>query len=401
MDERVVISGLGAVTPLGADVAETWAALLRGRPEAFRPIRRFETRDMTFTTGGEISMFTPHPEDVAVVGAEDRATLLMMTATREAMVQARWIRREGTSSRLGVVLSTNFGSVEMAEAWLGGEPSPGRPDSRFEGLAFQRAADHVAHLWGAEGPVMNLSLSCASGTAAIGIAVAWIRAGLADAVLAGGYDALSRFAWLGLSALRTMSRTAVRPFDRRRDGTIFSEGSGALVVERETTARQRGAPLLAVVAGYGLNNNAFHMTAPAREGAGTAAVMRQALADAGLPPEAVDHINAHGTGTPPNDVTETQAIKAVFGAHAARIPITSIKGTVGHLMGAAGSVEAIASILTLREGMIPPVANLEEPDPECDLDYVRGEPRRGAFRTVLSNSAGIGGCNAAVIVRQP
>jgi 3-oxoacyl-[acyl-carrier-protein] synthase II len=219
--------------------------------------------------------------------------------------------------------------------------------------------------------------------------------------LTGGYDALSRFAWSGLSVLRTMTRDAVRPFDRNRDGTIFSEGAGALVVEEYGHAVGRGARIHAEVAGFGLNNNAFHMTAPAKEGAGSADVMRMALADAGMAPEEIDHINAHGTGTKPNDVTETQAIKAVFGGHASRMPVTSIKSTIGHMMGAAGSVEAIASILTMRDGVIPPTTNYVEPDPECDLDYVVNVKRTAGVRAVLSNSAGIGGCNAAVIFRKP
>jgi len=195
-----------------------------------------------------------------------------------------------------------------------------------------------------------------------------------------------------------MTKDAVRPFDRHRDGTIFSEGAGALVVEELSHARRRKAPIHAIVRGYACNNNAFHLTAPAKEGAGSAAVMRLALEDADLPPEAVDHINAHGTGTKPNDVTETQAIKTVFGPHAYRIPVTSIKSMTGHMMGAAGSVEAIASVLTLRDGIIPPTINFRERDPDCDLDYVVNTARRCPVTTVLSNSAGIGGCNAAVIL---
>jgi 3-oxoacyl-(acyl-carrier-protein) synthase len=219
-------------------------------------------------------------------------------------------------------------------------------------------------------------------------------------VLTGGYDALSRFAWSGLSALRTMSRDAVRPFDLKRDGTIFSEGAAALLLEDAEAARRRGARVYAEVAGYGANNNAFHMTAPAREGAGSAAVMRMALADAGMTPEAIDHVNAHGTGTKPNDVTETQAIKAVFGAHAREMPITSIKSSIGHMLGAAGSIEAVASILSLRDGVIPPTTNVRDADPECDLPCVTNVKRSLPLRSVLSNSAGIGGCNAAVIFRR-
>ena len=196
-----------------------------------------------------------------------------------------------------------------------------------------------------------------------------------------------------------MTKDVVRPFDKNRAGTLFSEGAGALLLETEESARARGARIYAEVAGAGVNNNAFHMTAPSKEGAGSAAVMRAALADAGLRPEEVDHINAHGTGTKPNDVTETQAIKAVFGPHAYAMPITSIKSSAGHLMGAAGSIEAIASILSIRDGTIPPTTNYRDPDPECDLPLVANVKKEAAVRCVLSNSAGIGGCNAAVIFR--
>jgi 3-oxoacyl-[acyl-carrier-protein] synthase II len=216
-------------------------------------------------------------------------------------------------------------------------------------------------------------------------------------VLAGGYDALSEFVWAGLGALRTMSAEAVRPFDKNRDGTIFSEGAGALIVEELGYARERGAPIQAELFGYGHNNSAWHMTAPARGGAGTAAVIRMALSDAGISPVQVDHVNAHGTGTVPNDLTETQAIKAVFGEHARRIPVTSIKGMTGHLMGAAGSAEAIATILSIRDSFVPPTINYDTPDPDCDLDYVTNAGRRAEVRIALSNSAGIGGCNAAAL----
>jgi 3-oxoacyl-(acyl-carrier-protein) synthase len=197
-----------------------------------------------------------------------------------------------------------------------------------------------------------------------------------------------------------MTRDEIRPFDKNRNGTLFSEGAGALVLESLDHAAARGASPLAELAGGGLNNNAFHMTAPAKEGAGSAAAMATALADAGLAPEDVDHVNTHGTGTKHNDVTETQAIKAVLGEHARRVPITAIKSMTGHLMGAAGSAEAIASVLTIRDGVIPPTIHFEEPDPECDLDLVANAARPYAARTVISNSAGIGGCNAAVVFRK-
>ena len=396
---KVLITGMGAVTPIGVSVASFWPALCRGEP-AVGPLTRFESRDGTVPLGGEIRVFRL-PDPVAAAGSgADRAVQFMIAAAWEAMRDAR-LPLAGSHPEIGVVLGTNFGSVGSADAWLVPPSARSGEMPSFDGLNFHDATDRVGDLGGLTGPRATLSLSCASGAAALACGADLIRAGRANAVLTGGYDALSRFAWIGLSVLRTMSRSAVRPFDKNRDGTLFSEGAGALLLESEESARARGAPVYAELAGYALNNNAFHMTAPAREGAGTAAVLRRALEDAGVAPEEVDHINAHGTGTQPNDVTETQAIKAVFGAHAARIPITSNKGVLGHLMGAAGSVEAIATILSLREGLIPPTRLELEPDPACDLDYVVREPRRAPLRVALSNSAGIGGCNAALILRKP
>ena len=398
---RVMVTGLGAVTPLGLNAPATWEALCRG-DNAIRDIRRFDTRDCAFTRGGEIADFRL-PAGLARDGETlDVATQFMLAAAAEAFADAGLAAGAPAPCRVGVVLSTNFGNMAAAEALiadLAGKSSAGAGEAA--GFGFQACVDRVADPWQCGGPRVMLSLSCASGTAAIGYALDLIRQGHADAVLAGGYDALSRFAWSGLSALRTMTRDAVRPFDKGRAGTIFSEGAGALLLESETSARGRGVRLYAEVAGYGLNNNAFHMTAPAREGAGSAAVMAAALADAGLGPGDVNHINAHGTGTKPNDVTETQAIKAVFGAHAGTMPITSIKGSIGHLMGAAGSVEALASVLSIRDGVIPPTTNYREPDPECDLPLVANVSQAMSLGCVLSNSAGIGGCNSAVIFRRP
>jgi 3-oxoacyl-(acyl-carrier-protein) synthase len=217
-------------------------------------------------------------------------------------------------------------------------------------------------------------------------------------VLTGGYDALSPFAWSGLSALRTMTKDEIRPFDKNRAGTLFSEGAGAILIESLSHARHRGAPILAEFLGGWLNNNAHHMTAPAKAGAGSAEVMQGALRDGGVSPDRIDHVNAHGTGTKHNDVTETQAVAAVFGDRARRIPITANKSVIGHMMGAAGSVESIASVLSLRDQVVPPTIHYETPDPDCNLDYVVNAKRDAAMSVVLSNSAGIGGCNAAVVL---
>ena len=302
---------------------------------------------------------------------------------------------------MGVVLSTNFGAAGSVEQFLA---SPDDEGTAHGGDAmqqsFQSCADIVADIWQFAGPRSVLSLSCASGTAALAYGADLIRSGRAQAIVTGGFDGLSKYAWSGLSALRTMTKDEIRPFDKRRAGTIFSEGAGALVVEELEHARARGAKILAEVVGWGTNNNAFHLTAPSKQGAGSAAVMSMALASGGIKPSDIDHVNAHGTGTPHNDVTETDAIKSVFGDHAGHMPVTAIKSMTGHMMGAAGSVEAIASIMTIRSGIIPPTINYGEPDPACDLDYVTNGKREGSVQTVLSNSAGIGGCNAAVILRK-
>ena len=394
---RIVVTGMGAISPLGAGVARVWEALCRGE-SGIRDVTRFDAKDFPYTRGGEIRDFRL-PPDVGSAGATaDLATQFMLTAAAEALRDGRLADDAALLADTGVVLSTNFGGVLSGEKVMAERLGKGQAQAAdFDEFLFQTCADRVARHWHLGGPRNMLSLSCASGAAAIGYGLELIRGGRARAVLTGGYDALSRFAWSGLSALRTMTKDAVRPFDKNRSGTIFSEGAAALLIEDEDSARRRGAKIYAAVAGAGMNNNAFHITAPAKEGAGSAAVMRMALSDAGLQPEDIDHINAHGTGTKPNDVTETQAIKAVFGPHAYAMPITSIKSMIGHMMGAAGSLEAIASVLSIRDGVIPPTTNYRDPDPECDLPCVTNVKRTMRIRSVLSNSAGIGGCNAAVI----
>ncbi len=391
---------MGAVTPLGLDVARGWEALCRGE-SAIRDITRFDAKDFPYTRGGEIRDFRLPPGVAPAAESADLATQFMLAAAAEAIRDGGLAAGAPVLADTGVVLSTNFGGILSGENIMTEQLGKGPSRSEdFDEFLFQACVDRVANNWRMGGPRAMLSLSCASGTAAIGYGMDLIRCSRASAVLTGGYDALSRFAWSGLSALRTMTKDAVRPFDKNRSGTIFSEGAGAMLLENEDSARRRGARIYAEVAGYGANNNAFHMTAPAREGAGSAAVMRMALMDAGMKPEEIDHLNAHGTGTKPNDVTETQAIKAVFGAHAFGMPVTSIKSSAGHMMGAAGSLEAIASVLSIRDGVIPPTTNYRDPDPECDLPCVINVKREMSIRSVLSNSAGIGGCNAAVIFRR-
>lgn len=390
---QVVVTGMGVVSPIGSGVERFWAALCAGTT-GIRPISRFDTTGFPHTRGGEVPGF--HTED----GDADIGTRFMLAAAAEALSCAGLTATERLLPEAGVVVATNFGGIQAGEPLLAGTGTVPLVDA-FQEYGFQACADRVAELASCAGPRIALSLSCASGAAAIGLGMQLIRSGRASLVLAGGYDGLSRFAWSGLSALRTMTKDEIRPFDLNRAGTIFSEGAGALVLEDEAHARDRGAPLLARALGYGLNNNAHHLTAPAREGAGSAAVMQMAIDDAGIGSGDIGHVNTHGTGTKHNDVTETQAIKTVFGEAAAGIPITSVKSATGHMMGAAGTVEAIASILSIRDGVIPPTMNGSEPDPDCDLDCVRETCRHVALATVLSNSAGIGGCNGAVVFSAP
>ncbi len=395
---------MGVVSPVGMGVDAFWSAICAGEC-GIRPLTRFDVSSLAYRQGGEIAPCDlvsrkqePAPCDLASQEREiDPATRFMLVAAAQAVGDG-----EPLPADTGVVLATNFGGVMSGEALLEELAGKGRADAgAVRELFFQNAADRVACHLGIGGPRMVLSLSCSSGSAAIAHGAELIRRGRARAVLVGGYDALSRFAWSGLSALRTMTKDVIRPFDKNRAGTIFSEGAGALLLESAESAVTRGAAAYAEVLGCAMNNNAHHMTAPAKRGAGSAAVMREAMRDAGLPLNAVDHINTHGTGTKYNDLTETEAIKDVFGEHAAKIAITSIKSTVGHMLGAAGAVEAIASVLSLRDSVIPPTIHYREPDPECDLDLVANTKREMPVDVVLSNSAGIGGCNAAVVFGKP
>jgi 3-oxoacyl-[acyl-carrier-protein] synthase II len=398
MRRRVVITGLGVVSPIGLGVERFWSALVGGLA-GIRDITRFDTAGYAYSRGGEVPDFVFPDELCPAGGMPDLAVQFLLVAAREALREAGVDVDRINRDAAGVAISTNFGGVGSVDGFLAEWPEgPAAGTARFGEYDFQRGADSVADLQDLRGPRGVLSLSCSSGTAAIGYAAGLVRSGRADLMVTGGYDALTRFCWSGLSALRTMSKDAVRPFDKGRDGTIFSEGAGVLVLESLEHARARGARIHAEVAGYGFNNNAHHMTAPDGDGAGSSRVMRMALDDAGIEPDRVDHVNTHGTGTRHNDSAETAAIKTVLGDRAARVPITANKSSIGHMMGAAGAAEAIASVLTIRDGVIPPTINYREPDPECNLDCVPNVKRKAAVSTVISNSAGIGGCNAAVVL---
>ena len=385
--KTVVVTGLGAICCLGKTVAEFWTAVCDGL-YGIRPLTRFDTSRHIIKHGGEVLNFSAPPDT-------DLATAFALAAAQQAVDDAALKGGGSDPSRAGLVLGTNFGAMAAAERLFQSQDAADQA-----AITFQETSRLVARAHGFRGAVSSLSLSCASGNAAIGYALDAIRAGWADVMLAGGYDAISEYVWTGLEALRTMTTEKVRPFDKNRSQTIFSEGAAVLVLEDAEHARRRGAKVLCEVAGHALNNNAYHMAHPDPGGEQMAQVMRLALEDARMSPQEIDHINSHGTGTKLNDVAETQAIKTVFGKRAYEIPVNSIKSSVGHVMGAASAVEAVASVLTLRDGVIPPTINYETPDPECDLNYVPNKKLVTPVKAVLSNSAGIGGCNSVVIFRR-
>jgi 3-oxoacyl-(acyl-carrier-protein) synthase len=384
--ERIFVTGMGAVTPYGASVDRLWRGLLAAE-SGISAIDRFDLGGLACVKGGQIRHYSP-PAPPHPLPQIDLATGFALGACTEALAQAG-----GEGADTGLVTASNFGALDEGEGALVGEA----PETALEACAQVLPTRRLTAALGLDGPAITLSLSCAASAAALAHAAALLRAGRARRLLVAGYDSLSRCAWSGLCSLRTMTRDCVRPFDLDRSGTLFSEGACALVLEREDACAARGGEPLAELSGWATGNNGFHMTAPPPRAAGSAQVMRTAIACAGLTPGDVDHINAHGTGTRPNDITEAQAIQDLFGPGATAIPVTANKGAVGHLLGAAGGIEAIVSILSLRHGLIPPTANFATPDPEARVDLVVARPREASLRHVLSNSAGFGGCNAALL----
>jgi len=397
LEGKVYVTGMGAVCCLGAGVEEFWRALLAGQC-GLRPIERFDLQGSPYVTGGEAAGVSLEPFERCGVsmGAQ-----LAAHAAREAVEGVP----EELRRQMALVLGTNFGPADALEVLLDGKDT--RLAQRLAEGPLAWDAEHVAAQVGAGGERVCISLSCSSGNAALAHGLALVRSGAAPAALVGGYDSMQQVTWAGLSCLRVMAPGApgeaprVRPFDKNRSGTLFSEGAGMLLLESAESARARNAEPLAELAGASSNNNAFHMTHPDPEGRAIAELLRTALHDAGLGAEEVGHVNAHGTGTRLNDAAEARAIRAVFGPRADELPVTSLKGAVGHAMGAASALEAVASVLSLREGLIPPTLNYETPDPECRLRVVGPAPLEAQVDVVVSNSAGIGGGNAAVVFVRP
>ncbi len=368
VDREVIISGLGQCSALGRDVPEFWRALVAAQ-SGIRPEKRL---------GDGLVALLVDPE---ASGPAERLRRALRSSILEACADAE-LSPSGLGPDVPVILGTNFGDVGTG----GGEGD------------FLHTAHAVLAELRIGGEVWGVSIACASGVGVLGLAHDLVRYQGAEKVLVCAYDVVTAYNHGGLAGLRAISPDTVRPFDRRRSGTVLGEAAAALVVEDAERARAEGVPGYARLLGYGLANDAYHFTAPEPSGVGMRAAMAQALAQAGLSPGEIGHVNAHGTGTPYNDRVETLSLRRTFGEAADRVPVTSIKAAVGHTMGAAGALELIATELAVRTGIIPPTLNHLERDPECDLDYVFGAPRRAAMAAAMSNSYGLWGCNASVVV---
>ncbi|MBI2088326.1 MAG: beta-ketoacyl-ACP synthase II [Deltaproteobacteria bacterium] len=408
---RVVVTGLGLVTPLGTGVHKNWEAVVAGR-SGIAPITRFSGLEFFPTRiAGQIPDF--RAEDFI----EPKEIKKMDLFIQYSVAAAGMALQDGglkigpeEAERVGVIIGVGLGGIETIEyynrALLEGGPRKVSPFF-IPKVISNLAPGQIAIRHGAKGVNWTPTSACASGNHAIGEAFHLIRGGLQDAVIAGGAEAaITPLGISGFSAMRALStrndepERASRPFDKERDGFVMAEGSGVMILEEREKAVRRGAKIYAEVIGYGANADAYHMTAPSPEGEGAARCMALALKDAGIAPQEVDYINAHGTSTEYNDINETQAIKKVFGERAYKIPVSSTKSLTGHLLGAAGAVEGIYSVLALKEGILPPTINYENPDPQCDLDYVPNRAREADIRVALSNSFGFGGTNACVIFRR-
>ena len=409
---RVVVTGLGLVSPLGTGLAKNWDALSGGR-SGIRKLTRFPISEaFASRIAGEVPDF--RAEDFIETKEIKKMDLFIQYAVAAAAMAAEdggFKIEPDWAVQVGVIVGVGFCGIETIEttkeALLNGGP---RKISPFfiPKVISNLAPGQIAIRHGAKGVNWTPTSACASGTHAIGEAYHLIRRGLQDAVIAGGAEsAITPLGVGGFAAMKALStrndepERASRPFDKDRDGFVIGEGSGILILEERERALKRGAKVYAEIIGYGANGDAYHITAPAPEGDGAARCMALALKDAGIAPSEVDYINAHGTSTEYNDANETLAIKRVFGEHAPKLAVSSTKSMTGHLLGAAGAVEGVFSALTLHHGIIPPTINYENSDPACDLDYVPNVARKANVRVVLSNSFGFGGTNACVIFRRP
>lgn len=408
---RVVVTGLGIVSPIGNDIPSFWASVKANR-SGIGPITMIDASDLDVRIAGEVKDFTPALRiDPKEARKMDRFAQLAVYAALEALQDAGLAREDIDAERTGVCLGTGQGgsqSIEEAVIRLA-ERGPGRvpPLTVAKGLANFGPAQ-IAMTLGLTGPCQCIVTACAAGTDAIGQAMRTIREGCADMIFAGGSEAsivrMCMASFINIQALSTRNddpSKASRPFDRDRDGFVMAEGAGILLLEEMEHAKARGAKIYAEVAGFGATCDAHHLTAPDPDGRGVARAITLALADAGMAPFDIDYVSAHGTSTPLNDPIETKALKTAFGEHASKLKVSSLKSMTGHCIGAAGAIESIAGILGMREDYVHPTLNLENPDPECDLDYVPNKGVHMPVRAFIKNSMGFGGQNAVVVFRKP
>ncbi|MCX8073480.1 MAG: beta-ketoacyl-ACP synthase II [Candidatus Binatia bacterium] len=407
---RVVVTGLGLVTPLGCSVAENWAKLCAGE-SGIAKIQRFDATNLPVRIAGEVRGFDPGEViDRREAKRLDLFSQYALVAAAQALADAGGGAAVADPERTAVMIGVGFGGIGTVEDGVRDfyESGMKRVSAFFiPRLIANMAPAHVAMKFGLRGENFAIMSACASGGHAVGEAFRRIRSGVQDAALAGGTEApVTPLTVAGFAAMRALSTRndepsrASRPFDRDRDGFVLAEGAGVLFLETLESARARGARIYAEIIGYGANDDAYHLTAPAPEGRGAAECMRRALMDAGVEPTEVGYINAHGTSTPLNDEGETMAIKAVFGAHAYRLAVSSTKSMIGHTLGAAGAIEAAYTVLALHHGVLPPTINYETPDPKCDLDYVPNTARRMTVDVALSNAFGFGGANCTLVFRR-
>ncbi|MFH1995675.1 MAG: beta-ketoacyl-ACP synthase II [Candidatus Omnitrophota bacterium] len=411
---HVAVTGLGVVSPVGSTIQDFWNSLLKGT-SGVRRLKCFDASNFTSKIAAEVWDFDPSGIlSSKEVRRMDPFVQFAVVAAKLAVADSGLDLNTIDRERIGVYVGSGIGGLHTIEKEtmqyfkLGPEKGPGRISPfLIPMLIVNMASGQISITLGIKGPNSAVATACASGNHAIGDAFNVIRRGEADIMVAGGAEgAITPMGFGGFCAMRALStrndepEKASRPFDKDRDGFIMGEGSGILILEEMEYAKKRGARIYCELAGYGMSGDAYHMTAPSPDGDGAARCMRASLKDAAINPEEVTYINAHGTSTLYNDKMETLAIKTVFGDHAKKLAISSTKSVTGHLLGAAGGVEAIVCAMAIKEGLIPPTINLDTPDPDCDLDYVPKEPRPMKTNVAVSNSLGFGGHNASLVFRQ-
>jgi 3-oxoacyl-[acyl-carrier-protein] synthase II len=404
------VTGVGLVIPTGIGTETVWKNICEGR-SGIGPLTRFDPNGFETKIAGEVKGFNPEAYiEKKEIKKMDLFVQYALAATREALEDSQLKITPENCDRTGVIVGTGLGGLPTLEKYhqILLEKGPSRISPFFIPMLIANlASGQIAIHFGAKGPNTCVVTACATGAHCIGDAFRAIVYGDAEAIIAGGTEAnISPLSIAGFNAMKALStrneepEKACRPFEKNRDGFVVAEGAGILILEELEFALKRGAKIYGELIGYGYTGDAYHITAPSPEGEGAARCMRMAIKDAGLRPEDIDYINAHGTSTPLNDLTETQAIKTVFGEHAKKVAISATKSMTGHLLGAAGSTEAIFSLLAIRDGIIPPTINYDVPDPECDLDYVPNVARRQTLTVVMSNAFGFGGTNATLVIRK-